>query len=68
MSRHYRKREAGLKEADYAMTLTEIGRELGVTCERSRQLEARALRKAKGILKRWGYTLQDLLPDGEHHD
>ncbi len=59
MSSHYRKRDAGLKEADYAMTLAEIGRELGVPRERARQLEARALRKAKKILERWGYTLQD---------
>ncbi len=61
-----RKRMSGIKEADYAMTLAEIGRELGVSSERTRQLEARALRKAKVILKKWGYTLQDLL-GGEHH-
>ncbi len=67
MSRRYpRKRDAGLTRDDYAMTLEEIGQELGVTRERVRQLEARALRKAKKILERWGYTLQDLL-GGEHH-
>ncbi len=47
------------------MNLAEIGRELGISHERVRQLEARALAKAKAILERRGYTLQDLLPDGE---
>ena len=62
MSSHYHpKRDAGMKFCDYAMTLDEVGRELGVSRERIRQLENRALAKAKKILERRGYTLQDLL-------
>lgn len=69
MSRRYpRKRNAGLRRDDYGMTLEEIGKELGITRERARQLEANGLAKAKAILERRGYTLQDLLPEGERHD
>ena len=67
MSNHYYpKRDAGMKFGDYVMTLDEVGRELGVSRERIRQLENRALAKAKKILERRGYTLQDFL-DGERH-
>jgi len=68
MTNRYRKRDAGLNAGDYALTLGEIAQELGITCERVRQLETRALAKAKTILERRGFTLQDLLPDGDHHD
>ena len=61
-----RKRDAGLKFCDFAMTLNEIGRELGITRERARQLESRALAKARVILRRRGYTLQDLLGEDPH--
>lgn len=68
MSRHYPRRpDAGMEPDDYAMTLREIGQELGISRERVRQLEANSLAKAKTILEKWGYTLQDLLPDGDHH-
>ncbi len=68
MSSRYCKRDAGLRREDYGMTLEEIGKELGITRERARQLEANALSKARKILKQRGFTLQDLLPDGERHD
>jgi DNA-directed RNA polymerase sigma subunit (sigma70/sigma32) len=64
MSRRYRKPDAGLKHCDYALTLAEIGRELGISYERVRQLENRALSKARAILHKRGFTLQDFL-DGE---
>jgi DNA-directed RNA polymerase sigma subunit (sigma70/sigma32) len=60
------KRDAGLKFDDYAMTLAEVGRELGISRERARQLEKRALTKARVILRRRGYTLQDLLGEDHH--
>jgi DNA-directed RNA polymerase sigma subunit (sigma70/sigma32) len=66
MSSCYHKRDAGMKFYDFAMTLEEIGQELGISRERVRQLEARALTKARVILRRRGYTLQDLL-GGDHH-
>ncbi len=46
MSRRYRKPDAGLKRDDLAMTLGEIAQGLGITRERVRQLETRALAKA----------------------
>lgn len=61
MSSRYRKRDAGLKSCDFAMTLDEVGQELGISRERVRQLENRALAKAKAILKKRGFTVQDLL-------
>lgn len=65
-SHYYPKRDAGMKFGDYAMTLDEVGLELGVSRERIRQLENRALAKAKVILERRGYTLQDLLGGDPH--
>lgn len=38
---------------DEALSLAEIGRRFGISRERARQLEARALRKAKAGLSRW---------------
>lgn len=64
MSSH--KREAGLKFCDFAMTLDEIGRELGISRERVRQLEKRALTKAQALLQKRGFTLQDLLVESRH--
>jgi RNA polymerase sigma-32 factor len=43
-------------------TLDELGRELGVSKERVRQLEHRALSKLKIALERWVETTADLLP------
>lgn len=65
-SHYYPKRDAGLKFYDYAKSLEEVSQELGISRERVRQLENRALAKAKQILERRGYTLQDLL-DGERN-
>ncbi len=67
-SRYPSKRDAGLRREDYGMTLEAIGKELGITRERARQLEANALRKARKVIKQRGFTLQDLLPEGERHD
>ncbi len=61
MSSRYRKRDAGLKLGDYSRTLGEVARELGISPERVRQLENRALAKARAILERHGYRLEDLL-------
>lgn len=67
MSNCYRpKRDAGMKFGDYAMTLDQVAQEFGVSRERIRQIENRALAKARVILGRRGYTLQDLL-GGDHH-
>jgi len=46
---------------DRARTLEEIGTEMGITRERVRQIEARALKKARVILARYGYRLEDLI-------
>ncbi len=59
-----RKPNAVLKSYEYAMTLEEISQELGVSRERVRQLENRALGKARAILERHGYRLEDLLEGG----
>ena len=45
------------------MTLEECAVYFGVTRERVRQIEAKALKKAKRILERHGYTIDDLLGD-----
>lgn len=44
-------------------TLEEVGASLGVTRERARQIEKKALKKLKARLKRQGLKLEDLLPD-----
>jgi len=44
------------------MTLEQISIELGVTRERVRQIEQAALRKARRILDKHGFKLEDLLP------
>lgn len=67
-NRYPYKRSAGLRSCEYAATLEEVGQALGVSRERARQIENRALTKSQIILSRWGYTLQDLLPDEERHD
>ena len=56
MSNRYCKRDVGGKSCDFAMTLAEIGQELGISHERVRQIENQALAKARVILRRWGYT------------
>lgn len=61
-----RRCDAGLRSTDFVMTLEEVGHALGVSRERVRQLENRALKKARAILARKGFTLQDFL-DGEHN-
>ena len=42
-------------------TLEEIGREMGLTRERIRQLEKAALRRLKKIVDSYGYSLNDLI-------
>jgi RNA polymerase primary sigma factor len=42
---------AGLDEYPRAMTLEEIGRQFGITKERARQLNARAMKKLRGIVE-----------------
>lgn len=46
---------------DRAMTLEAIGRALGVTRERVRQIETRALAKLRAECERLGITAQDVL-------
>ena len=46
---------------DAGMTLEEIGQELGVSRERIRQLEARALVKCRAWCDRHGYRVEDML-------
>ena len=41
-----------LKRPDYAMTLEQIGAELGITAERVRQIELSALSKLRGKSRR----------------
>jgi DNA-directed RNA polymerase sigma subunit (sigma70/sigma32) len=49
------------KDTGPCMTLEQVSLELGVTRERARQIEQAALRKARRILERRGFTLEDLL-------
>ena len=42
------------------LTLEEIGRELGVTRERARQIELQALRKCRRWAEKHGYKFEDL--------
>lgn len=49
------------------MTLEEVAREIGVTPERVRQIEARALRKIRLALRRNGYTVEDFHVDAGRH-
>lgn len=50
------------KDTGHYMTLEQISIELGVTRERVRQIEQAALRKARRILDKHGFKLEDLLP------
>lgn len=59
----YRAKPDVLKKEDYYLTLEEVAQELGVSRERVRQIENRALWKARQILERHGYRLEDLLED-----
>ena len=43
------------------VTLEEVGKALGVTRERARQLEIRALMKCRKWCQRHGYRLEDVL-------
>lgn len=43
-----------------AMTLSEIAAELGVTKERARQIECRALLKLRKALNRRGFMAEDI--------
>ena len=56
-----RQSRAPMPHPDRAKTLEEIGVEMGITRERVRQLECRALKKAKAILERRGFRLEDWL-------
>ena len=47
---------------DCQRTLEEIGDEMGISRERVRQLEHRALQKCRRWCDRHGYDLADLLP------
>ena len=44
-----------------ACTLEDVAKELGVSSERVRQIEVAALRKARRILEREGFSLGDFL-------
>lgn len=54
-------RRFGLYDGDRA-TLEEVGRELGVTRERVRQIQVEALRRLKKVLRKAGITEETLLP------
>ncbi len=54
-------RRFGLNDGEKA-TLEEVGRELGVTRERVRQIQVEALRRLKKVLRKAGITEETLLP------
>lgn len=54
-------RRFGLNDGEKA-TLEEVGRELGVTRERVRQIQVEALRRLKKVLRKAGITEDTLLP------
>ena len=47
---------------DREVTLDDVARELGISHECARQIEARALRKLRRALERRGVSADDLLP------
>ena len=49
------------------MTLAEVAEQIGVTPERVRQIEVRALRKIRIALWRNGYTAEDFHVDAGRH-
>ena len=64
MARQYYRLLIRMQEMQPHCTLDEVAHELGITCERVRQLEARALWKLRqGLLAR-GYCAADFL-DGD---
>ena len=52
---------------DRFCTLDDVARELGVSPERARQIEARALRKLRDALLRAGITADELDGEPEPH-
>ena len=52
-----------MRHNDAFCTLDQVGAALGVTRERARQIETRALMKCRAEIERRGLTFADLVPD-----